>query len=293
MNPTGIIVPLVSPIGADGGLDLDSVAANASRVLAAGADGLYLCGGTGDAAELTSSQRRAIVEVAMPLATAADASVIVHVGQAPLAEVRALAEHALASGADAVASVPLRGEWQQTVRYYRGLAEVGGPVFVYHMPPAGFQATFDQLAEVLAIDGVVGAKVSDWNLFLLGRLVESYSDKVFYSGLDENLGLGLLSGADGSIGTWSNLVPGFYARVWAASQAGQESEVLGLHRRWRSFLARGWAGDIIAAFEALMAARGYAASCFRVPAPAPVFEGPQLDGMLAALEEIEALGEER
>lgn len=293
MNPTGIIVPLVSPIGSDGGLDLDSVAANASRVLAAGVDGLYLCGGTGDAAELTSAQRRAIVEVAMPLARAADASVIVHVGQAPLAEVRALAEHALGRGADAVASVPLRGAWEQTVRYYRGLAEVGGPVFVYHMPPAGFPASFDQLADVLAIEGVAGAKVSDWNLFLLGRLVETYPDKVFYSGLDENLGLGLLSGAAGSIGTWSNLVPAFYARIWAASQAGQEAEVLRLHRAWRSFLARGWAGDIIAVFEALMAARGYATSCFRVPAPATVFAGPELAAMLAALDQIDALGEER
>jgi Dihydrodipicolinate synthase/N-acetylneuraminate lyase len=292
MNPTGIIVPLVSPIGVDGGLDLDSVAANASRVLAAGVDGLYLCGGTGDAAELTSAQRRQIVEIALPLAKAADASVIVHVGQAPLGEVRALAEHALSNGADAVASVPLRGAWEQTVRYYRGLAAVGGPVFVYHMPPAGFQASFDQLAEVLAIEGVVGAKVSDWNLFLLGRLVETFADKVFYSGLDENLGLGLLSGAHGSIGTWSNLVPEFYARVWAANRAGREAEVLRLHRRWRSFLALGWSGDIIGAFEALMAARGYAVSCFRVPAPAPVVEGAELAALLAALEEIDALGKE-
>ena len=32
MNLTGIIVPLVSPIAADGGVDLDGVAANAERV---------------------------------------------------------------------------------------------------------------------------------------------------------------------------------------------------------------------------------------------------------------------
>ena len=293
MNLTGIIVPLVSPIAADGGVDLDGVAANAERVLAAGTQGLYLCGGTGDAAELAPADRRRIVETALPVARAHGASTIVHVGQAPLRDVLALAEHALAAGADAVASVPLRGEWSRTVAYYRELAALGGPVFVYHMPPAGYHASYDQLAELLAIDGVAGAKVSDWNLFLLRRLVESFGDRAFYSGLDENLGFGLLAGAHGSIGTWANLVPRFYARVWAAAVAGREAEVLELQRPWQHFLALGWAGDIIAAFEALMAHRGYAPACFRVPGRAPGLADGQLAALAAELERIEALGEER
>lgn len=293
MSPTGIIVPLVSPIAPDGGLDLDQVAANATRVLDAGAHGLYLCGGTGDAAELRPAERREIVDLTVPIARAAGASVIVHVGQAPLRDVRGLAEHALAAGADAVASVPLRGPWDQTVRYYRDLCGVGGPVFVYHMPPAGYLAGFDQLAEVLELDGVAGAKVSDWNLFLLGRLADAFPGRTFYTGLDENLGLGLLSGARGSIGTWANLVPRFYATVWDAAASGRQEEVLRLHGHWRRFLARGWSGDIIAAFEALMAHRGYARACFRVPGTSPAVDPAVLGGLLAALEEIEALGEER
>lgn len=292
MRPTGIIAPLVSPVSGDGGLDLDQVAENASRLLDAGVHGLYLCGGTGDAAELAPSDRRRIVETALPLARAADASTIVHVGQAPLRDVLALAEHALASGADAIASVPLRGPWQQTVSYYRALAGIGGPVFVYHMPPAGYAASFDQLAEVLAIDGVAGAKVSDWNLFLLRRLVEAYPEKLFYSGLDENLGFGLLAGAHGSIGTWANLVPRFYVRVWDAAVAGRQQEVLDLHRRWQRFLALGWSSDIIAAFEALMAHRGYASACFRVPGTPAAPDAATLAALVAGLERIEALGEE-
>ncbi len=293
MSPTGIIVPLVSPITPDGGVDLDSVVANAERVFAAGAHGLYLCGGTGDAAELSPEDRRRIVEVTLPVARARGATAIVHVGQAPLRDVLELAEHALAAGADAIASVPLRGEWDRTVRYYRELAAVGGPVFVYHMPPAGYDASYDQLAELLDIDGVAGAKVSDWNLFLLRRLVAGFRERTFYSGLDENLGFGLLAGAQGSIGTWSNLVPRFYARVWEAAVASREAEVLALHRRWQHFLALGWAGDIIAAFEALMADRGYASACFRVPRPAPVLDAVQLARLTAELELIEALGEEQ
>lgn len=290
MSLSGIIVPLVSPVGGDGGVDFDAVVANAERVLAAGAHGLYLCGGTGDAAELAPGDRRRIVVDTLPVVRACGGSAIVHVGQAPLRDVLGLAEHAMAAGADAVASVPLRGPWEQTERYYRELARVAGKVVVYHMPPAGFQASYDELARVLDLDGVIGAKVSDWNLFLLRRLIDAFPGSVFYSGLDENLGHGLLAGAHGSIGTWANLVPRFYRRVWEAVCAGDPAGVLDLQRQWQRFLALGWQGDIIAAFEALMAVRGYAAACFRVPPPAPGVDPGRLRALVAGLELIEAQG---
>ncbi|MEN0069497.1 MAG: dihydrodipicolinate synthase family protein [Propionicimonas sp.] len=292
MSLSGIIVPLVSPVADDGGVDFDAVVANAGRVLAEGVHGLYLCGGTGDASELAPSDRRRIVVDTLPVVRAAGGSAIVHVGQAPLRDVLALAEQAMAAGADAVASVPLRGPWDQTERYYAELARVAGRVVVYHMPPAGFQAGYDELARVLDLDGVIGAKVSDWNLFLLRRLIDGFPGKLFYSGLDENLGLGLLSGAHGSIGTWANLVPRFYRRVWDAAQAGETDEVLRLQRQWQRFLGLGWEGDIIAAFEALMAARGYAAACFRVPPPAPAIDAGRLSALLRLLEAVEAPGGE-
>ena len=290
MSLTGIIVPLVTPIAEDGGVDHDAVAANAARVLGAGVQGLYLCGGTGDAAQLSAADRRIIVEETLPLVRDAGASAIVHVGQSSLADALALAEHAASAGADAVASVPLRGAWDQNVRYYRALTRAGAPVFIYHMPPAGLGASFEELGAVLELPGVAGAKVSDWNLFLLRRLLDAHGDKVFYSGLDEILGSGLLTGAQGSIGTWSNLVPEFYLRMLRAVQAGNAAEALALQTEWQRFLDLGWRGDIIAAFEGLMAVRGYARGCFRTPAGSPGMPSHMLVEMAARLDEIEILG---
>lgn len=293
MNLTGIIVPLVTPIAQDGGVDYDAVLRNAARVLGAGVQGLYLCGGTGDAAQLSAADRRRIVEETLPLIRAAGATAIVHVGQSTLSDAVTLAGHAVSVGADAIASVPLRGAWSQNVRYYRELTAPGAPVLVYHMPPAGLgAANFDELAEVLDLPGVAGAKVSDWNLFLLRRLLDDYTGKVFYSGLDEILGSGLLAGAHGSIGTWSNLVPEFYLRMLRAVRAGNSAEVLALQTEWQRFLALGWRSDIIASFEALMAARGYARACFRVPPGGPRVAPHDLIEMTARLEEIDSLGKE-
>jgi len=288
MIPSGIVVPLVSVVAERGSVDLDATLANAERVLAAGASGLYLCGGTGDAAQLRERDRRAVTEAVLPAAQASGAGVIVHVGSAPVHESYELAAHAMAAGADAVASVPLRGAWHQNLAYYGQLGAVAGSVFVYHMPPAGFTATFEQLSELLELDGVVGAKVSDWNLFLLRRLVEERPDLTFYSGLDEILAFGLLSGARGSIGTWSNLVPGLFVRIFTAVAEGRHADALELQAHWQRFLHQCWRVDVLSAFEALMARRGYADGCFRSPSAVGPLGAVEIDRLERALAPIEA-----
>lgn len=290
MIPSGIVVPVVSPVAGDGAVDLDAARANAERVLAAGAAGLYVCGGTGDAAQLRFRDRLAMTEALLPVARSAGAGVIVHVGNAPIHEAYELAAHAMAEGADAVASVPLRGAWEQNVAYYARLGAVAGSVFVYHMPPAGFTATFEQLSGLLELDGVAGAKISDWNLFLLRRLVEDRPELTFYSGLDEILAFGLLSGARGSIGTWSNLVPGLFVKIFTAVAEGRAGEALELQAQWQRFLHLCWQTDVLASFEALMARRGYASACFRAPSSAPALTPTAVDGLLTALAALENLG---
>ena len=70
MSLTGIIVPLVTPVAENGGVDHNAVLSNAQRVLGAGVQGLYLCGGTGDAAQLRTQDRRRVVEAILPVARA-------------------------------------------------------------------------------------------------------------------------------------------------------------------------------------------------------------------------------
>ena len=75
-----------------------------------------------------------------------------------------------------------------------------------------------------------------------------------------------------------------------AAGAGDWTTVLELQSQWQRFLALGWRGDIIAAFEALMRLCGYADSCFRVPPPAPGVDPELLRELASRLAAIEALG---
>ena len=54
----GVVAPIVNPCGEDDSLDRGALEANLTRLLATDVAGLYINGGTGDAANLTQDERR-------------------------------------------------------------------------------------------------------------------------------------------------------------------------------------------------------------------------------------------
>lgn len=100
-----------------------------------------------------------------------------------------------------------------------------------------------------------------------------------------------LPGADGSIGTWINLLPEFYCKLWTLAQAGRCTELNRLQTAYTEFLRKGWQFGILNAFQELMRSLGYAEKCFRAPAvwqPGSMPE-PLLQELLADLDGLNAL----
>ena len=54
----GVVAPIVNPCGEDDSLDRGALEANLTRLLATDVAGLYINGGTGDAANLSGWKRR-------------------------------------------------------------------------------------------------------------------------------------------------------------------------------------------------------------------------------------------
>lgn len=262
----GILAPIVCPCTDDDMLDMDALAQNYARLLHSDVQGLYICGGTGDAAKLRFDERKQAAEYLVPRLKEAGKCAIVHVGQTNQRDAVALAKHAYALGADAVASIPPAAGWDQIVSWYKALAATGAPVIVYYIPGVtGVTAGMAQMRRLLDIPGVIGIKVSDWNLFLLHSIKQEYPDKIVYTGLDEMLPLGLLYGADGAIGTWQNLLPDMYVKIYKAIKAGRYNDIVPMQEAFTDFLAIGWDYGIIDTFEEIMHAKGYAVRCFRHP----------------------------
>lgn len=290
----GIIAPMVNPCFEDDSLDMEGVKANLQRLLETDVAGLYINGGTGDAANLTQQERLDIAAYLVPELLKANKLAIVHVGQTTQRLAVELAKQAVELGAHAVASIPPKKPWPQIVEYYKALAATGANVIVYYIPGVtGVTASMAELRMMLDIPGVIGIKMSDYNIFLMRSVMMEYPDKVVYTGLDEMLIPGLYYGADGSIGTWGNLLPKMYTKAFAKVQAHQVDDLTPLMEEFTAFLAIGWNYGIIDTFEELMRAKGYANRCFRRPTAWNPGKVPQevLDDLLARMDRINAMAD--
>ena len=290
----GIIAPMVNPCFEDDTLDMEGVKSNLDRLLQADVAGLYINGGTGDAANLTQQERLDVAAYLVPALLKAGKLAIVHVGQTTQREAVELTKQAVALGAQAVASIPPKKPWPQIVEYYKALAATGANVIVYYIPGmTGITATMAELRMMLDIPGVIGIKMSEYNIFLMRSVIMEYPDKVVYTGLDEMLVPGLFYGADGSIGTWGNLLPNMYSKAFAKVQAGQVDDLKPLMEEFTAFLAIGWNYGIIDTFEELMRAKGYANRCFRHPSSWNPGKVPQdvLDDLIARMDKLNAIAD--
>ena len=134
--------------------------------------GVFICGTTGEGPSLSTAERKAVAEAWLE-ARAAGFTVIVNVGHDSLREAQALADHARAVHADAVAMHPPSYFRPQSVASLveccRPVAEAAGnlPFYYYHIPP--LTGVSVPMVEFLrcgrrAIPTLNGVKFSDRNL---------------------------------------------------------------------------------------------------------------------------------
>lgn len=228
----GVLPAAVTPVNKAGSFQRPAFERLLQRLYGAGVDGVYVCGSTGEGMQLSAGVRREVAEAAVALSPPG-AQVIVHVGAAAAREALDLTRHAAAAGASAVSSLPPPGRFgfRELREYYARLAgETGLPLFLYYFPAmTGAELSLDQLLELCALEGVVGIKITDFDLYRLRTL--SQTGAIVFSGRDEVLAAGLLMGAQGTIGTFYNLLPGEAVRLHRLARAGRWEEAVAVQDR--------------------------------------------------------------
>ncbi len=202
-------------------------------VYAAGVDGIYVCGQTGEGLQQSPEQRKRVAEAAIRYSPAGK-QVIVHVG-APATETAVeLARHAEAAGASAISSLPPLGGYSfaEVAAYYGEVARTTALPFLIYYFPAGSAAIagVDQMRQLCEIPNVVGLKFTDMDLYKLSRMKQA--GHVVFNGYDEILAAGLLMGADGGIGSFYNVAPHWFVKLFAAARAGDWESA----RKWQSVI---------------------------------------------------------
>ena len=103
-NLSGLIAATFTPMKEDGRLDLAKIPNVVEKLISEGINGLYVCGGTGEGASLTSDERKATAN-AFIQAASGRVPVIVQVGHNSLFEAQQLATHAARTGASAISAI--------------------------------------------------------------------------------------------------------------------------------------------------------------------------------------------
>ena len=263
----GIWPAVASPCDADGVFLEDAFAELVMSLYRTEIAGLYVCGSTGDGKRMRLQERKRAAEIAVELSRTSGGKVILHVGAECTRDAVELTTHGAQAGVDAISSlVPAGCSHSQAVNYYTTIARASQlPVVIYHMPLFSHVATFDEALEMLDIEGVVGMKFSDWDLFFMQRAIRARPDIVVFSGFDELLCLGLLYGAHGGIGTWYNLLPDVFVEIHKTVRRGDIARAVDLQTRLNSFLELGWQFGLRTLLEYLMRNRVGGASLFRAP----------------------------
>ena len=216
----GMYPALVSPRDGAGAFSVSAYEKLMARIYDRGSHGVYVAGNTGEGYLMTMTERKLAAKVAVK-ASKGKGRVVVHVGAPSERDAIELAKHAADIGADGISSLPPYAQaypFDDILAYYRALSAAANiPVFVYYIPVVTHREySFEQIDQMLTINGVMGIKFTNFNLFFMERILNSPHKPHIFNGHDEVALSGLAIGAQGGIGTFYNVMPAHFAGIYEA-----------------------------------------------------------------------------
>ncbi len=224
-NLFGIMPALVTPVDESRVFQPRPYEQLLERVYEAGVHGVYVCGQTGEGLQLPAEQRKRALECAVANSPIGK-QVIVHVGAASTEEAIDLATHAARTGAHAVSSLPPAGNYsfEEIREYYAKIAAASRlPFLVYYFPSiAPAIRTTEQILSLCELPNVVGLKFTDSDFFRMWSLLRSGA--VVFNGFDEMMVCGLISGANGGIGSTYNVIAPSFVKLYHLARENRWDE---------------------------------------------------------------------
>jgi 4-hydroxy-tetrahydrodipicolinate synthase len=210
----GVIPPMISPLTESGLVDQDAVGRVANYILAGGCSGLFVLGGTGEGAWLSTSQRDAVVRASVR-AAAGRAPVLVGLMLPGTAPVRDAALQAADAGADAlVVGSPYYfavDAASQRRHVEAVLSATPLPVLLYNIPQCTHTPLARETVQALAAEArILGVKDSWGDLPYFQSLLTLKQARPSFrvlQGHEHAAMASLLLGADGLIPGLGNVAP--------------------------------------------------------------------------------------
>lgn len=207
---TGAGVAIVTPMKADGSVDLELYRELVEDQIQNGTDAIITCGTTGESSTLDDEEHIAVMRAAVEQANGR-VPVIAGTGSNDTAYGIHLSMEAKEMGADALLLVtPYYNKTSQAgliAHYEKTVNEVKMPTILYNVPSrTGVNINVDTVVELAKNPYIVGLKQANANLASVAEIA-SRCDIDIYSGNDNEIVAMLALGAKGVISVLSNVIP--------------------------------------------------------------------------------------
>lgn len=234
----GVIVPMVTPVTAQGALDEAAVGRIVDFLCAGGVHGVFVLGTTGEALAIPAAMRDRLVQLTVERVHGR-ALVYAGISANALPESVAAGNRYLAMGVDAVvAHVPRHFEKQpeQAWGFFADLAaQLQGDFILYNMPlTTNVSLPIPLCKETAHQPRVIGIKDSENDSARMVELLKELGDKKNFSvfiGTGPLMGKGLLLGAEGIVPSVGNIAPALCRELYDAAVRGDEPGTEALHKK--------------------------------------------------------------
>ncbi len=212
MKIQGSIVALVTPMNADGSVDLDSMRRLMDWQIAEGTDAFVIVGTTGESPTVNVDEHAELIRVAVEH-SGKRVPIIAGAGGNSTAEAIVLTRYSKMAGADATLQVvPYYNKPTQEgmYRHFKSIAEaVDLPVILYNVPGRTVaDMSNETIVRLSKVKNIIGAKDATGNIArgidLLRQVPDDFS---VYSGDDSTAMALMLCGAKGNISVVANVAP--------------------------------------------------------------------------------------
>lgn len=233
--PTGLSAAVVTPMRADGSLDLPALERHVEWLIAGGVDVLMPCGTTGESATLSEDEQRRVI--ATCVATSRGRTpVFAGAGSNSTERSEHLARAARAEGANGLLIVTPyynRPSQDGLRRHFGRVADAGGglPVVLYNVPNrTGVNLHPDTVFRLSELEPVIGVKEASGDLDQIMTLIAGRSDKFLVLAGDDGMALAVMAlGGEGVVSVAANEVPGRMKAFVAAALEGRMEKARALH----------------------------------------------------------------
>jgi len=232
----GSFVAIVTPMHADGSLDIPSLHQLIDVQINAGTDGIVIVGTTGESPTVDYDEHRALIKTTVDY-VAGRVAVIAGTGANSTREAIELTQAAKALGADAcllVAPYYNKPTQEGLYQHYRTVAEaVDIDQILYNVPGrTGVDISNDTTLRLAAISNIVGIKDATGSIERGADLIiRAPKDFAIYSG-DDASGMALmLIGGKGVISVTANVAPKLMHEMCIAAMTGKIAEACAINAK--------------------------------------------------------------